>query len=182
MARADTPPRSEAPPEDELVLGEVVGVFGVHGEVRLFLINRASELLFSGAPVALVSREGIRRTVRVHARPGAGDRVLARIEGVADREQARLLMGWELRVPRTALPPAGPGEFYVADLIGMQVVTESGQDLGELVEVHQLGEVDVWVARQGEAEHYIPALRENVLEVDVPARRVRVSDRCASTS
>lgn len=182
MAKVVPPTRSEPSRGEELVLGSIVGVFGVHGELRIFLHNRASELLFEGHQVDLVSPDGARRSVWMSARPGAGDRVIALIPELDNREEARSWIGWEIRVPRAVLPEPEPGEYYVADLVGMQVFTASGQDLGHITEVHQSGAVDVWVAEKDGEERFIPALQENVLSVDPQARTVRVHDRCALTS
>lgn len=180
--RDDSPgAATAASPDAELVLGHVVGIFGIHGELRVFLLNRDSGILFQGAQVTLVSPEGQRLPVYMTARPGAGERVLARVDGLDDRDRARLWKGWEIRVPRAVLPPPEPGEYYVADLVGLRVLTPSGQELGELTEVVQNGDVDIWVVHQGGEDRYIPALAENVLEVDLAARTVRVSERCASS-
>jgi 16S rRNA processing protein RimM len=161
-----TPKRSSARP-DEIGLGYVSGVFGVRGELRLFLSNRDSDFL-SPTPreVSLISPEGERRTVVLAARPGAGGRVLGRIDGVEDREGARALLGWEIVVPRAELPPTDEGEYYHFQLLGLEVVDDSGRRVGELAEIYD-GEVDIWVVRGPGGPHYLPALKERVrVELD----------------
>ncbi|MCB9761565.1 MAG: 16S rRNA processing protein RimM [Alphaproteobacteria bacterium] len=166
---------------DEVSLGHISGVFGVRGEVRLFLHNRASAVLNQPTEVILISPEGERFIVGIRARSGAGERVLARLDGVEDREHARELMGWEVVIPRAALPPTQEGEYYHSQLIGLEVVTASGHPLGRLTEIHDTGPVHVWVSRSRGETHFIPALKENVVEVDLDAGVIRVSDACAST-
>ena len=61
-------------PSDRVELGEVVGVFGVWGEVRLFLANPASDTLHQSRTVVLVMPDGVERPVRMVVRPGAGKR------------------------------------------------------------------------------------------------------------
>lgn len=166
----------------ELQIGRIVGVFGLGGEVRVHLHNRESSLLDDGRRVVLRSQEGLRREVMVRTRGGAGGRVLASIEGVADREAARALMGWEILVPSMGLPPLPEGEYYHRDLIGLQVLTESGTPLGRLAEIHGHGGVDVWVVRGEGDDVYIPALKRLIVSVDPERREVRVIDECASNS
>lgn len=176
-----SPPTKSRASQHQVALGYVSGVFGVRGELRLFLHHRESELLRQGADVWLVSPEGEQRVVHVSARAGTGGRVLGRIVGVDTPEAAQTLVGWELLIDRAALPPTAPGEYYQHDLIGMKVLTQSGVDLGNLTAV-QPGEVDIWISRRGDEEFFIPAKRAVILEVDMVNGIVRVDDQCASTS
>jgi len=150
----------------EFVLGRVAGIFGVRGELRLLLFNLESDWLFE-APRAVVLRspDGRRIEVRLSARPGAGQRVLGLVEGLADREGARALIGWDIVVPREALPEPEAGSWYVEDLLGCAVRTAGGRALGVLVDVHPGAPVDVWELGSPDGTCYLPALAENLLSV-----------------
>lgn len=161
------------PVNDEVVLGEVVGVFGIRGEVRLHLHFRESATLHEAREAILVSPSGERRVVRMQARSGAGQRVIGRIDGVTTPEAAALLHGWHVVVPRASLPPTDEGEYYIHDLLGLAVVDEAGAALGEIVDV-VAGHKDVWVVETGSGEGYILATPENVVSVDVQSGRVLV--------
>ena len=160
---------------DEVRLGYVSGVFGVRGEVRLFLYNPASRLLWSLGRVVLVGPQGERTAVALSVRHGAGKRVLGRLEGVSDPEAARALTGHELVVAKAALPNVAPGTFYHHQLLGLPVHEESGGLLGSLVAIHTTGEVDVWEVRGRRETHYIPAMQEEILRV-MPGDRIVVCD------
>jgi 16S rRNA processing protein RimM len=149
-----------------------VGVFGIHGEVRLMLHNREGDTLFAEREVTLVAKDGTRRSARVLARPGAGKRVLARIAGVSTPEAAATFMGMALVVDRATLPPPAEGEFYIHDLIDLPVYLE-GEDTpaGTVLDVVP-GQRDVWVIDTPAGEAYVLASPENILSVDVAARRV----------
>ena len=75
----------------------------------------------------------------------------------------------------TQARPLPEGEFYLYQIIGLDVFDESGTGLGTLAEVIQAGEVDVYVVRDATGrEQLFPALKEVVLDIDPKARRMVV--------
>ena len=97
---------------DDVRMGHINGVFGLRGEVRLFLYNPASELIGARLDVILVDPSGGRREVEIAIRPGSGRRILGRIAGVSSPEEAAALKDHELVLPADQLPEAGEGEWY----------------------------------------------------------------------
>ncbi len=158
--------KRNSPAADDVVLGRIAGVFGLEGEVRLFLHNPGSDLFDAPLDVHLRSPAGKARQARLSTRPGAGRRVLGRIEGVDTPEAAGTLVGWEITVPRAALPQPGPEAWYLHDVLGCAVRTASGRDLGRLAAVHQGGTVDVWEMTGPAGTTWLPLLSGRVLAVD----------------
>lgn len=157
---------------DEVELGKVVGVFGVRGEVRLHLHNRESSFLMEGpAQVVLVATDGSRRAARLTCRPGAGKRILGRIEGLDQREEAAAMSGTRIAVAREALPPTDEGEFYVTDLQRLPVLVD-GEAVGKVVDVHHTAGGDLLEARIGGDSVFVPFASPLVLDVDVAAGHV----------
>jgi 16S rRNA processing protein RimM len=150
---------------EEVRLGYVSGVFGVRGEVRLYLYNPASGLLRTVKEIVLVGPQAGRRTVSLSVRDGAGKRVLGRLGGVRDPEAARGLIGHELVLPKAELPTVQDGTFYHHQLLGLPVRTAGGDMVGKLAAIHTTGEVDVWEVKGRTETHFIPAVREEILEV-----------------
>jgi 16S rRNA processing protein RimM len=170
-------PRSKSLPgirDDELRYGKVNGVFGIRGEVRLFLYNRESDLLDDGREVVLL-HEGQRRIVRIKSRPGAGKRVLGRITGVSNPQAAHALIGAEILVPASSLPVLPEDTFYHHQLLGVPVHTESGELLGTIREIHASGDTDLWLVKGADAEIYIPAVGDEIISV-TPGVGVVVAD------
>ncbi len=148
------------------LLGHVAGVFGVRGELRLWLENPDSTwLLEASRDVLLRSSDGQERQVSLRARPGAGRRILGRIEGLSRREQAEALVDWQILVPRDALPEPEDDSWYIEELLGLEVRTEQGALLGKLVEVHQSAPVEVWEIHGDEGICYVPVLVDRIVEV-----------------
>lgn len=160
------PPAPRSSGETEVSLGYVSGVFGWQGELRLFLYNPASDLLFTERDVVLVSEGGARRPARLCARHGAGKRVLGRVVGVETEAAANVLVGAQILVPRASLPPPEPDTWYHHEILGLPVRTESGRELGHVAEISSAGEIDVWIVRGPDGEHYIPARKALLKVVD----------------
>lgn len=100
--------------------------------------------------------------------------LVALLEGCDDRDVAATLMNAVITVDRSQLPQAAEGEYYWADLVGLQVVTAAGVNLGEVAELFETGANDVLVVR-GDRERLIPFVRGQVIqEIDLGARRIRV--------
>lgn len=164
--------------EDEVRYGTVTGVFGVRGEARVYLYNPASTLLKKRREVTLVAPSGERRVVSLSIRPGAGKRILGRIDGVSTPEAVEALVDWEICVPKSLLPPTQEGEWYHHELLGLPVRTESGEVLGKLAEIHATGEMDVWVVRSATEEHFVPVLLDLIARV-VPGEEIVLTDEPA---
>lgn len=157
------------PEECEIVIGEVVGAFGILGELKVRPEPESIER-FRGLTEVCV-RQGDRqwighvRRVRRHGR----EIILSLVE-VQRVPEARALRGALLAVPPLPRRELPPGEYYVADLIGLTVVTPDGRPIGTLEDVLHLPANDVYVV----GRYLYPAIREYVLEIDVPGRRMVV--------
>ncbi|WP_440996975.1 ribosome maturation factor RimM [Arhodomonas sp. SL1] len=160
--------------DEEVVLGEVVGVHGVHGAVKVFSWTRPVENIFEYRQWWLVSAGAMPRphTLLEGWRQGKG--LVARLEGIEDRDAARALMGARVTIPRHALPDPESGEYYWHDLIGLRVVNADGVSLGEVEDLIETGAHDVLVV-SGERERLIPFVPgEYVTRVDLAAGLLEV--------
>jgi 16S rRNA processing protein RimM len=162
------PAQSKAIDKDELRLGHINGVFGLKGEVRLFLYNPNTEMFEgAGGDVVLVDEAGVRSSVTLRSRSGAGKRILGRMAGVDTPEAAGKLVGVEIVLDAAALPEAADDEFYHHELIGLPVRTESGTVLGRLTSIFEGPDTDIWMVSGPDAQSMIPAVRELIIGVDL---------------
>jgi 16S rRNA processing protein RimM len=147
---------------------------GVTGELSLRPYNPNGRSLTALRRI-VVGRGGVREEREVVAcRPVAGGYLL-RLAGVDTREAAAAFTLGEVRVAREALPPLGPGEYYVEDVAGCDVEDETGRKLGVAVGTFWNGAHDVvTVADGGGGERLIPLVPDFVLTVDAPGRKIRV--------
>lgn len=137
------------------------------------LFHPQSETLRAEKPVTLIGPNGERRAATMSVRPGAGRRIIGRIQGVDDEDAARNLHGWAVCIARELLPPVEEGEYYIHDLLGLNVLDEQGVQRGTLADVVAGGR-DVWVIDTPDGEVFVLATPENILKVDIAARTVCV--------
>jgi 16S rRNA processing protein RimM len=157
----------------QVLLGRIVGVFGVEGWVKLHSFTEPRENIFRYKPWTLRGPAGESTVDKPQGR-AQGKGVVARLCGVDDRDAAAALVGTEIWVPREALPKPRKGEYYWADLEGMAVRTVEGVDLGRVSHLFATGANDVMVV-QGDRERLIPfVVGLQVVAVDVDARCIEV--------
>lgn len=152
-------------------VGQVGGAYGVEGAVKVLPLTDFDDRFAAGSRLML---EGAEREVE-WSRPGHPGLVV-KFRGIDNRTIADLFRGRYLEVDDEAARPLAEGRFYHHQVVGLAVLTSSGQRLGTIAEVLERPANDVWVSRDGVVEHLIPATKDAVVEVDVDAGRVVVAD------
>lgn len=155
-----------------VLLGVVIGAQGIQGEVKVKTFTGEPEAVGDYGPL---QDAGATRTFQLKVlRLSKGDVVIARIKGVEDRNAAEALKGTELHVLRSALPQAGEGEFYFADLVGLTAMM-SGRVLGSVTAVHNYGAGDMLeVKTESGRSAMVPFTDDAVPVVDLAAGTVTV--------
>ena len=160
-------------PAETVTIGHVTGIYGVQGWVKIHSFTDPSENIGRYDPW-LVHIGGEWRVIEVCDTRRHGKAVIARLKGYADRDAARALVGAEIAVRRDQLAEIPEGEYYWADLVGLQVVTVSGTELGVVDHLIETGANDVLVV-VGERERLIPFIRNKVVvAVDLDRGEMRV--------
>jgi len=182
--------QASALPADAVELGRVGEAWGIKGWVRIQPHSADTEALFASkdwylqppeprfargfsafsGPVAVRVAE-----IKVHA-----DGVVARLEGMDDRNAAEALKGVRISLPRSAFPATPEGEYYWVDLIGLRVVNREGVDLGVVRDLMPTGPTSVLVLEyptvqdgvETVAERLIPFVSAYIDDVDRTARRI----------
>lgn len=160
---------------DRLILvGRVVGLHGVAGEVKLESFTEPRLQIFRYQPWLLKNGAG-EREIRGSRGRTQGKGLVAKLPGADDRDAAARFVGSEVWISRSLLPKPKPGEFYWADLEGLEVVTTEGVALGRISHLLATGANDVLVVRDAERERLLPfVLGDCVKAVDPDAGRVTV--------
>lgn len=156
-------------------IGEISGVHGVKGWLKVYSCTEPRENVLRYSPWQLDHGGEVRKLKLLEGRR-QGKTVVVRLEGITTREQAEVLRGTKISIDRSQLLPLPEGEYYWADLIGLEVIDSGSHPLGRVTGMMETGANDVMIVRGGDRrEILIPWLKERViLEVDPDAGLIRV--------
>ncbi len=167
--------------ENKVILGRITGIFGLQGWVKVHSDTNPRENI-TGYKSWWLKQDGSWRQWQVTGGRPQGKTIVAQLKGISTPEQGSALIGATIAVDRDDMPTLSPGEYYWADLEGMQVRTVDGIDVGVVARLFETGANDVLVVtdqREGHAgkgkEVLVPWLVPDVVtEVDNENRMITV--------
>ncbi len=158
---------------DSIDIGYIGRPHGIRGDVVVMTFNPDSDLLTNVSAVTLSGKVSKQLEIRSVSPLNKGWRV--RFKGVDDRNAAEALKGATVHVERSLFPDLPPGENYITDLIGLDVIdADSGDCLGKLARVWETGAHDCYVVNDSRGEILLPAIADVILEVNLTERTMRV--------
>jgi len=171
--KATVEPGSPTVGEPEyLVVGFLRRAHGVKGEMLMDVHTDFPERLKTGKTVFV--GDDYQPKVIASLRPHAAG-MLVRLRGVKSPEDAGQYRNAWVYVPTANRPALPEGEYYHHQLLGLNVVTDEGHDLGVLVDILETGANDVYVVRAADgSETLLPAISPVILEVRLADHQMRV--------
>lgn len=163
--------------EKLLTVGKLVNTHGIRGEVKILSQTDFPELRFApNSQLILLSPDGSKQldiqivTAREHK-----NTYIAQLNGFNDINQVEAYKGWLVKVSEKYLAELAEDEYYYHEIIGCRVVTEEGEELGEITEILTPGANDVWVVQRPDNKQVlIPVIDDVLLNVDVQSKTVRI--------
>lgn len=155
-----------------ITIGKAVRPFGVKGEMKIEPMTDFPERFKGLRRVYLVSPAGKEISCEVRSVRYAGDVPFLLFDGYDSPEKAKALNGWLIKIPEEETVHLPDGTYYWFELIGMEVLSESGEKLGKIVDIFETGSNDVYVIKRGRKETYIPATAEVIKQVDRKEKRM----------
>lgn len=159
-------------------MGRVAGHRGREGELTVRNRGEPAEQWLSVGRVWIEHERDGGRYFEIERSRSYADRLVLKLRGIDDGNAAAQLRGSLVFVARAEAPTLPEGVHYVADLVGMRVVDESGRCLGQVEKLVETGGTDVLQIRPqgaGESEEVlVPLAREFVREIIVAERRIEV--------
>jgi 16S rRNA processing protein RimM len=153
--------------EEWIVVGTIFRKHGVRGEVKAFPLTDSPQRFLAFDEVALEDSSGKRCLVKIDRVRFQQDRLILHFEGKDRLEDVEPFLKSRILIHRSKALPLEEGRFYHADIIGLSVVTEEGEELGTVTEILETGSNDVYVVRKGRREVLIPAIKEVVREINL---------------
>ena len=164
---------------ERILIGRVSSAHGIRGEIRITPLTDFPKRFRDMKTIELYAEEHASAPFRVlsviRARmDGKGDIILE--SDITDRTEAEKLAGFLIfvdKIDRVLLPD---GHFWVDDLLGLTVVTESGQTLGVVDDYLSSGGNELYAVKDHAGElHYIPAVGNFIKNIDVSSSTITVS-------
>ena len=160
--------------EDLLKVGVITTTHGVRGEVKVFPTTDDAERFLDIEYVLLDTGKELRR-LNIQNVKFFKNLAILKFEGIDNINDIEMYKGRELWIPREEAQELGEDEYYVADLIGMDVLLENREKFGVLRDVMETGANDVYIVDRVDGEEILlPAIHDCVLDVDVEKNTMTV--------
>ena len=153
-------------------IGEVLRPHGIQGLVKVRPETDTPERFLALKEIWLAQGANYRSAAVQEISVRDDGFVYLRLDGAATRNDAEKQRGLILYVDRANARKLDKDEWFICDLIGCQVSTDSGESVGEVIDVMQPGPNDVFVIRTPKGEALVPVLKRVIVSVDVENRRI----------
>lgn len=160
--------------EDLLKVGVITTTHGVRGEVKVFPTTDTPERFLELEYVLLDTGRELRR-LEIRNVKFFKNLAILKFQGIDNINDIEMYKGKDLWIPREEGQDLDEDEYYVADLLGMDVVLEEGSHFGILKDVMETGANDVYIITADDGrEVLLPAIKECILDVDVEENKMTV--------
>lgn len=170
----DDPTPDSAREDDWVAVGEIVGVFGVQGALKVRPLTDFPERFQRTETVYLGEKRQPRQVINATTQ---GRNIVLRLVGIDTPEDGTRLRGVRIYIPDAELTPLSGGQYYVHDVIGLRVLRDDGAPLGTVADVISNGANDLYVVRDDQTgtETLLPAVKQFVKAVDVAGGKLIVT-------
>ena len=160
--------------EQTLRVGVITSTHGIRGEVKVFPTTDDPQRFRKLKDVLLDTGRGL-QPMEVEQVRFFKNMVIVKFKGLDSIDDVEIFRGRDLLVSRENAVELGPDEYFIAELIGLLVVTDEGERLGTLTDVLQTGANDVYVVKTDAGkEILLPAIKQCILDTDPEAGKITV--------
>ncbi|WP_461830069.1 ribosome maturation factor RimM [Aquifex sp.] len=159
--------------EDYVVIGKITDTFGLEGELKVYPYL-PQEFWESLDKVYLKRKGGDYIPFELEWIDFMKNFVILKFKGYDSIDKVEQFKGAKIYLPRKELPTLSEDEFYAFELVGMDVVTDKGKELGKVEGIRELGAYDALVLKNGEL--LIPFVSDIVVNVDKEKGQILVKE------
>lgn len=153
--------------EDLLRVGVITSTHGIRGEVKVFPTTDDPMRFLDLKKVILIDKRG-NHNLEIENVKFFKNVVILKFKGIDNINDIERYKGCDLMVTREDAVLLEENEYFIADLIGLKVVTDKGEDFGILRDVMQTGANDVYVVdTYDKKEVLLPYIEECILDIDL---------------
>lgn len=155
---------------EKIKIGKIVNVVGLKGEVKVYNYSDSAEIYETTGSVYVGDR-----LIRIEKVRLQKNMVVLKLEGISDRNGAEAVRGKDIFITEDDLPDLPRGQYYVRDLIGMDVTDEKDGLIGSVTDVLQNTAQDIFeVGLPNGKRIMIPNVDEFVLDIAPEKGEIRV--------
>lgn len=160
--------------EDLLRVGVIANTHGIRGEVKVFPTTDEKERFKDLKKVILdIGKE--QKVLEIQSVRFFKNLVILKFKGIDNINDIEMYKGKDLLVTREDAVPLEEGEYFIADLLDLDVYSDEDEKIGVLYDVMQTGANDVYVVKTEEGkEVLLPAIDECILDIDLEENRMTV--------
>jgi 16S rRNA processing protein RimM len=151
-----------------LVIGQILAPFGIRGAVKVEVMTDFPDR-FRGLRTVYLGDKHAPHEVRLAEVRESGRQAILQFKGFDNPEDAAVLRGQLIFIPIEDAIPLEEGQYYVHQVVGLTVQTDTGETLGVVADVLFTGGNDVYVVEKDGHEVLIPVVEDVILNVDLPA-------------
>ena len=157
---------------DLLEVGKIINTHGLRGEVKVIPWTDTPNVFEDLETIYLKNND----VLTISSVKYQKNNLIVKFKELGDINEAEKLKNQVLYAERSALGELPDGVYYIADLIGLSVRKETGEEVGKIKDVLQTGANDIYVvAREGAKDLLVPVIPNVVLSVDIDGGEVTVS-------
>ncbi len=158
-------------------VGKIVNTHGIRGEVKILPISDFADMrLKNGETIIAFSPDGnTQRILEIIRSREHKQMYLVTLRGIDSLNDAELIKGWQVKIEEHQMHDLDEGEYYFHEIMGCEVITDTGEILGVITDILTPGANHVWVVRTAQKrEVLLPVIEDVILNVNVKEKRVLV--------
>ena len=160
--------------EDLLRVGVIANTHGIRGEVKVFPTTDEKER-FKDLKKVILDMGKEQKVLEIQSVRFFKNLVILKFKGIDNINDIEMYKGKDLLVTREDAVPLEEGEYFIADLLDLDVYSDEDEKIGVLYDVIQTGANDVYVVKTEEGkEILLPAIDECILDIDLEESRMTV--------
>ena len=160
--------------EDLVRVGVIANTHGIRGEVKVFPTTDEKER-FKDLKKVILDMGKEQKVLEIQSVRFFKNLVILKFKGIDNINDIEMYKGKDLLVTREDAVPLEEGEYFIADLLDLDVYSDEDEKIGVLYDVMQTGANDVYVVKTEEGkEILLPAIDECILDIDLEESRMTV--------
>jgi 16S rRNA processing protein RimM len=167
---------SKIPPDNLLLIGEVIRPHGLDGHLRVLSYARSEKSFLNAGTVFLKPDHERTFAYKVLSVKPHKNILLMQLDGLSSLDEAERYRGAEILINKDTLISDTKDDFFWFDLIGLKVYLNTGEYVGVLRDIFSTGSNDIYIVREGDKEYLIPAIHDVVENIDLKNKKMIIAE------